>query len=54
MIEEKDVMMGDIVRFLGRPPEALWRRWEARANFADEATWLGSVDEEYAFERLLS
>lgn len=47
MIFDKDELLGEIVRFFGKPPKDWWDKWEAREEFFDEeGTWLQRGDDE--------
>lgn len=57
MIFGKDELLAEMVRFFGKPPQALWDKWEAREDyFDDQGTWLqdGEGKEEWSLEVALS
>jgi len=56
MIFDRDELLTEIVRFFGKPPQALWDEWESRGDyFDDKGAWLGErCGEDWSLEAALS
>lgn len=47
MIYDQDELLAEMVRFFGKPPQALWDQWEMRKDFfTDEGIWLRDEDDD--------
>ncbi|CZR51029.1 related to dis1-suppressing protein kinase dsk1 [Phialocephala subalpina] len=54
MINNKDELLAEMVRFFGKLPESWWESWEARTDFFDEnGKTLSAADEGYTLDTVL-